>query len=250
MRKNLSVSVLGVITLLCFGILPACTSSTGNQNNSQSGKADSTIQKVQTQEAISLFNGKNMDGWHTFNKDSADPCWHAENGVLTLDPDLGGGGTLITDNTYENFILTLDWKISPEGNSGILVNVIEDLKYDHAYLTAPEMQVLDNKDAEDNKDSTHLAGSLYDMIACNPDNVNPAGEWNKVKIKQNNGDLTFWINEHKVANVQIGSQEWKERIADSKFSGVADFGKSKKGHIGLQDHGHKVSYKNIKIQVL
>ncbi len=238
------------LALFFIGTQTACSSGNTKNTDQNDQKKQQQTEKDQPQKAIALFNGKNTDGWHTYNKDSADACWRVEDGALTLDHNYGGGGTLVTDKEYKNYILTLKWKISQGGNSGILINAIEDSKYQHAYVTAPEMQVLDNKDAEDNKDSTHLAGSLYDLIACPSQHVHPAGEWNQVKIKQIDGKVTFWINDYKVATVQIGSEKWADRVANSKFSSMNDFGKSKKGHIGLQDHGHKVAYKDIQIQEL
>ncbi len=200
---------------------------------------------------ITLFNGKNLEGWHTFQKQAADPCWKVSDGAITLDHSTGkGSGDLVTDKVYKNFILEVEWKISAEGNSGILFDVQEKPQFRRTYVTGPEMQVLDNEKASDNKKDNHLAGSLYDLIPCDPSTVRPAGEWNKIKIKQNNGQLTFWMNGHRVVKVQMGSSEWKDLIANSKFKHWKSFGVAHEGHIALQDHGHKVWYRNIRIKEL
>ncbi|RYZ99717.1 MAG: DUF1080 domain-containing protein, partial [Sphingobacteriaceae bacterium] len=112
-----------------------------------------------------------------------------------------------------------------------------------------EMQVLDNEKAGDNKFATHRAGSLYDLIAANFE-PNPANQWNSVKIRKVNGELTFWLNGTKVVNVQIGGEEWKKVLAKSKFTGMPDYATYPKGRICLQDHGNIVAYRNIKIKQL
>ncbi len=224
---------------LLFLALSGLTACKTQQKSSQSDKG-----------WTDLLSGNSLDHWHTFKKDKADPCWHVNEGVLILDPSLTGKGDLVTNKTYKNFVLTLEWKASHEGNSGVLINVQEGPQYPKTYLTGPEMQVLDNVAASDNKDETHLAGSLYDMIAANPDFVHPAGEWNKIKIKQTDGHIIFWINDHEVVNEQIGSAKWKQMVANSKFKNTKSFGTFLQGHIALQDHGHKVWYKNIRIKEL
>ena len=114
---------------------------------------------------VSLFNGTSTMGWHSYLKPSAGDAWMPINGELVLDPKAPGQGDLVTNKEYENFELSLDWKISQEGNSGIIFGVHEDTTLHQTYLSGIEMQVLDDKFAEDNKKATHLAGSLYDMKA-------------------------------------------------------------------------------------
>ena len=112
------------------------------------------------------------------------------------------------------------------------------------------MQVLDNVKAPDNKKASHLAGSLYDMKAAPATAAKPAGEWNTVKIRKDNGHLIFWLNGKEVINVQMGSPEWQQLLDNSKFKTWKDFAKYPKGHIALQQHGAIVAYKNIKIKQL
>lgn len=201
--------------------------------------------------AQEIFNGENLEGWHLFNKSSASiNSWKAKDGVLFLDGDLNGEGDLITDKQYENFELELEWKISRGGNSGIMINVQEGDSYSNTFVTGPEMQILDNKEAADNQDKTHLSGSLYDMIGADPDFAKPAGEWNQVKIRQDQGKLTFWLNDNKIMDVQLASKEWEELIANSKFNDMPEFGKFTKGHIALQDHGDSVWFRKIRIREL
>ncbi|MBB3058898.1 3-keto-disaccharide hydrolase [Mucilaginibacter gotjawali] len=201
--------------------------------------------KAQT---VSLFDGKTTTGWHSYLKTGAG-AWKVVDGALQLDPKAPDQGDLVTDKEYENYELSLAWKIAEGGNSGIIFGVHEDPSLDATYLSGIEMQVLDDQKAEDNKLATHRAGALYDMKApAYP--AKPAGNWNKVTIKKLNGHLTFWLNGKKVIDTQIGSAEWQEMINKSKFKTWKDFAAYPKGHIALQDHGAVVSFKDIKIKEL
>jgi hypothetical protein len=184
-----------------------------------------------------LFNGKDMSQWRSFKQPT---------GAITLSS--GGGGDLISKESYKNFELTLDWKIAEAGNSGILILADEKGKY--IYSHAPEIQILDNERHPDNKLDTHLSGSLYDMIASPVASHKKAGQWNSTKIRLENSALTIWQNDVQTAKVTIGSAEWNSLIAKSKFASWPDFAAAKEGHIGLQDHGDKVWFKNIKIKEL
>jgi hypothetical protein len=199
-------------------------------------------------QTVSLFDGKTTNGWHVY-LGKGPGAWKVVDGTVQLDPKAEGQGDLVTDKEYENYELTLEWKIAEGGNSGIIFGVNEDPKFKQTYLTGIEMQILDDQKAEDNKKANHLAGSLYDMEApAHP--AKPAGEWNKVKIKKLNGHLTFWLNGKQVIDTQIGSPEWNAMIDKSKFKTWKDFAAYPKGHIALQDHGAVVSFRDIKIKEL
>jgi hypothetical protein len=204
---------------------------------------------AQTKGYQSLFDGKTTTGWHTYLKTGAG-AWKVVDGALQLDPNAEGQGDLVTDNEYENYELKIDWKISDTGNSGIIFGVQEDPKFKETYQTGIEMQVLDNKNATDNKKANHLAGSLYDMKAPSADVAKPAGEWNSVVLRKKDGHLTFWLNGTKIVETQMGSDEWKELLNNSKFKTWTDFAKYPKGHIALQDHNHEVAFRNISIKQL
>jgi hypothetical protein len=198
----------------------------------------------------SLFDGKTTKGWHTYLKPTAEPAWEVVDGALQLNPKAPGQGDLVTDGEYENYELSLEWKISPGGNSGVIFGVHEDPSFHATYETGIEMQVLDNKEAEDNKKANHLAGSLYDMQAPSKDVAKPAGEWNMAKLRKQNGHLTFTLNNTKTVDVQMGSPEWKALVENSKFKTWKNFAAYPKGHIALQDHGHEVAFRNITIEQL
>lgn len=202
-----------------------------------------------------LFDGKTTEGWHTYLKDTVGSKWIVKDGAIVFDETKprSGGGDLVTNESFENYELNLEWKISKGGNSGIIFDIQEDRKYGATYLTGPEMQVLDNIDADDNKKENHLAGCLYDMSGdASVSKPVPVGEWNKVKLIQNKGHLTFWLNGIKTFEGQIGSEEWKTLIANSKFNNPAfkDFAKVAKGKIAFQEHPGSSQWRNIKIRTL
>lgn len=215
-----------------------------------------TLTKKEKKEGwILLFDGKTTKGWHTYLRDTVGSKWQVRNEALIFDtskPKIGGGD-IVTDGEYENYELHLEWKISKGGNSGIIFDVQEDPKHNSTYLTGPEMQVLDNIDASDNKKQSHLAGCLYDLAGdTSVSKPHPVGEWNQVKIIQNKGHLTLIFNGIQTYDGQIGGDDWNKRIAMSKFRGeaFADFAKVPRGKIALQQHPGSSEWRNIKIRML
>jgi hypothetical protein len=219
-------------------------------------QTDNQLTKQEKKEGWKLlFDGTTTKGWHTYLRDTVGSRWQVRNGALVYDPSQpkNGGGDIVTNDVYENYELDLEWKISSGGNSGVIFDVQEDPKYKATYLTGPEMQVLDNINAEDNKKENHLAGCLYDLSGSAAiSKPVPMGGFNKVRIIQKNGHLTFWLNDIQTFDGQIGSDEWKTMIANSKFNGAAfaDFAKVAKGKIALQEHPGSSEWKNIKIRQL
>jgi Domain of Unknown Function (DUF1080) len=195
-----------------------------------------------------LFDGTTTNGWHTYHAHDA-TGWFVNNGTLQVDTLAKKHGDLVTDKEFTNFELRLDWKIPVGGNSGVIFSIHEDSTYAYTYFTGMEMQVLDDINAEDNKQPNHLAGSLYDMIAPSHP-AKPAGEWNSIVINKLNGHLILWLNGKKVVETQIGSPEWNELIQKSKFKGWKGFAAYATGHIALQYHGAAVAFRNIRIKEL
>lgn len=203
-----------------------------------------------------LFDGQTTKGWRNFKKQTIGSAWKVVDGALMLDAKKNpngdwqavDGGDIITDGEFENFELRLEWKIAPCGNSGIIYNVVEDDKYDYVWQTGPEMQVLDNACHPDAQIEKHRAGDLYDLISCKYVTVKPAGEWNQARLVIRNGKLEHWLNGKKLVSTEMFTSQWQQMIANSKFKDMPDFGKARKGHLSLQDHGNPVWYRNIKIR--
>ena len=201
-----------------------------------------------------LFDGLTPTGWHTYNQKKFGPAWKVVDGTLYCDTTYqvpkGQEGDICTDDVYENFDLKYEWKISKNGNSGVMFLVQESPKYDAPYETGPEMQVLDNDGHPDGKILKHRAGNLYDLIASSSEPVHPVGEWNKAEIKLDHGSLTFTLNGIIVVATTMWDQNWDKMVSFSKFSQMPGFAKSKSGHIDLQDHGNAVWFRNIRIKTL
>jgi hypothetical protein len=168
-----------------------------------------------------------------------------------VDGKIQGGGDLVTNEEFDNFHLKLEWKISTNGNSGIIFFVHEDTtQYKNTYSTGPEMQVLDNNGHPDAKIHKHRAGDLYDLIPSTEETVKPVGEWNTAEIISNNGKLDFKLNGTNVVSTTMWDDNWRTMLAGSKFAKWPGFATYKSGKIALQDHGDLVWYRNIMIKRL
>ena len=209
----------------------------------------------------SLFDGKTLDGWHRFNRKGVKPIWTAKKGVLSFDPDLIPQGDyvhdLVTDKIFKNFQLSIEWNISEGGNRGIFWGVQEGENVNKPYSTGPEIQILDNERHPDAKANPkfHQAGALYDLVQPSKDVCKPAGEWNHVllTIDHNKNQGSVVLNGTKIVEFPLRGEKWDELVANSKFNDKCEFdrfARLRSGKIGLQDHGNKVSFRNIKIRKL
>jgi hypothetical protein len=205
-----------------------------------------------------LFNGKDFSGWRQCNGTAMPANWKIEDDAMKVmigegkQPGQGANGDIVFGNKkFKNFELSIDWKASKAANSGIFYNVRE-VKGQPIYYAAPEVQVLDNVDASDNKVDSHLAGSLYDILPADPKTVHPAGSWNTIVIRVKDGQVTHIQNGVKVVSYSLWTPEWDAMVVKSKFKDFPGFteGISKEGYIGLQDHGYPVWFRNIKIREL
>ena len=208
-----------------------------------------------------LFNGVNTEGWRGYQKDHLPAMWIIDQGMLHCQ-DSGmrnagpaEGGDIIYDKMFANFHLKLEWKIAEAGNSGILYLGSEDTTYKAIYMTAPEMQVLDNAKHPDAKLGTNgnrMAGSLYDLIPAKPQNFKGAGEWNQAELIVKDKHVKHIQNGEVVVEYVYGTQMWEALVARSKFPGLNPdwVNLQEEGYIGLQDHNDKVWFRNIKIKEL
>jgi hypothetical protein len=207
---------------------------------------------------VLLFNGKDFTGWRQCNGTEMPKNWTIEDSAMKVftaagkKPGEGSDGDIIyAVKKFKNFEFSVDWKTSKMGNSGIFYNVRE-VPGKAIYYAAPEVQVLDNVDATDNKLANHLAGSLYDMLPADPKTVKPAGEWNTIVISVKDGKVTHVQNGVKVVEYTLWTPAWDALVANSKFKTFPGFaeGIAKEGYIGLQDHGYTIWFRNIKIREL
>jgi Domain of Unknown Function (DUF1080) len=198
-----------------------------------------------------LFDGKKMTGWRTYkNKESN--SWEVAEGVLHCRANekdkTDKRGDIVTVNQYDNFELSIEWKMSKAGNSGILYHVTED--HDGAYLSGPEYQLIDDVGFPEKLEEWQKTGADYAMYSATSTPTKPIGEFNLTKIVVNNGHVVHWLNGVKVVEFEAWTADWNERKAKGKWKDVLGYGLSRKGHICLQDHGSEVWFKNIKIKKL
>jgi hypothetical protein len=245
MKRNI------ILSLSCVAAMLIIMPSFGQGENKLSSKEKKTGW-------VLLFDGKDFKGWRQCNGTEMPKNWIIEENAMKVftgegkKPGSGANGDIVFgDKKFKNFELSIDWKASKAANSGIFFNVRE-VPGQPVYYAAPEIQVLDNVDATDNKLASHLAGSLYDMIAADPKTVNPAGEWNTIVIRVQNGKVTHVQNGVKVVEYTLWTPEWDAAVAKSKFKSFPGWteGIAKEGFIGLQDHGYPVWFRNIKIREL
>lgn len=192
-----------------------------------------------------LFDGKSFDGWKGFQSDKVPAGWKVVDGEIHRGD---GGGDLVTGEEYGDFELSLDWKIAPGGNSGIIWRASE--AQNPGWLTGPEMQILDNKRHADGRNATTSAGSVYALIAPPRDVSLTPNRWNTARLVARGTKIEYWLNNVQTASFDTASDEWKSLLAKSKFRNLKDFAKLSKGRIILQDHSDPVSFRNVKIRKL
>jgi hypothetical protein len=196
-----------------------------------------------------LFDGQTTDGWRGYGQEMFPAQgWEVQDGSLVV-LESGGGGDIITEEAFESYELSLEFKVSPGANSGIFYRV-QEIPDEAIWHSAPEYQLLDDVSAlEGGGDlSTHLTGDNYDLHASTERVMKPAGEWNVAKIVLDGNHVEHWLNGTKLVEYELESPAWEELVAGSKFSPYPEYGRAQRGHIGLQDHGYLVWFRNIKIR--
>lgn len=194
----------------------------------------------------SLFDGNTLSGWHGFRTPGKVPAgWQAIEGTITR---VANGDDLVTDRSFANFELTLEWQISQNGNSGIMYRI--DPTADTTYKSGPEMQVLDDGGHPDGESRLTAAGSVYGLYPAPPGIVREPGRWNSVRIVANGAKIEHWLNGKQTAAYELWSPDWEKRVKESKFAAWPEYGRAQRGFIGLQDHGDRVAYRNIRIREL
>jgi hypothetical protein len=192
-----------------------------------------------------LFDGRTTAGWRGFRQASMPAGWTVVDGALTR---TGGGGDVVTIDQFASFELSLEWQVAAGGNSGILFRVSESA--DAAFLTGPEMQVLDDAGHPDGANPLTAAGACYGLYAPAANVARPAGNWNAVRLIVRGAHVEHWLNGVKIVEYELGSDDWMARLHASPFRDAPGYGREPRGHIVLQDHGDRVAYRSVKIRVL
>lgn len=239
-----------------IGILAICVmASCKNQKPETASEPVSTDNMLTEQEKTDgwklLFDGTTLNGWKMYQDKAAD-AWGVKDGVIyckgseTDKSDLRAD--LVTVDSFTNFEIMIDWKISPQGNSGIMYHVSET--YDAAYLTGPEYQLLDDVGFPDKLEEWQKTGADYAMYTTTSRPTKPVGEFNTTKIVVNGAHREHWLNGVKVLEFEAWTPDWEKRKAEGKWKDTPQYGIMKSGKICLQDHGGGVWFKNVKVKVL
>lgn len=260
-----SLSLLAALTWSCGGqqtTEETETTETTTVNTASSEMAgDNELSDQEQQEGWSLlFDGQSTEQWRGAHQESfPENGWHVEDGLLVVEEasgaESGNGGDIVTNTEYKDFEFMVDFRITEGANSGIKYYVTEQYNSGKSAIGL-EYQVLDDANHPDaklgnNGGDTRTAASLYDLIAA-PQNkpINPVGEWNTARIVSLDGKVEHWLNGEKVLEYDRFSDEFAQRIENSKYKDWDGFGVWESGHLLLQDHGNEVHYKNIKVREL
>ncbi|MBM7131116.1 3-keto-disaccharide hydrolase [Dyella mobilis] len=208
-----------------------------------------------------LFNGRNLDGWHSYLQNAPGRDWKVDDGAIVLERSRTGNekdfADLVTNAEYENFDLKLEWKMTPCADSGVMFYVHESPKYSQTYETGPEMQIADLVCTKpDSQVLYERSGDLFDLMSSDVERVHEAGNWNRFEIVADHGHIQFFQNGYKVIDTYFWNDDWRKLVARTKFAQWPDFGTFKRGHISLQGTENKgelpirIRFRNIKIRQL
>ncbi len=223
-------------------------------------QAPNTLTPQEKQEGWQLlFDGHDLQGWHSYLEKSAGSDWSVVDGAIQLkktnqDPP-ADFADLVTDGQYSNFDLKLEWKARPCIDSGVMFDVHESPEYRNTYDTGVEMQIADLAcTVPDSRILKERSGDIFDMISDKVEWVKPAEEWNQFEIIQNHGHLQLFQNGHKVIETQLWDRHWNELMKHTKFARMPGYSKYHSGHISLQGTepkgapGVKIRFRNVMIR--
>lgn len=244
-----------LIMIISLVLFAGCSEGQSQQTDETSAMNELTEQEINDGWKL-LFDGESTEHWRGYNMDDfPEAGWQVEDGHLVFRPsdsdEWTSGLDIITRDKFSDYEFKIEWMVEQSGNSGIFYHVLEQERA--LYWSGPEMQILDNvnhPDADQGESGNRKAGSLYDLIPAEPQNTNPHDEWNSVKIVSDGPLIQHWQNGEKVVEYERWTPGWFDMLHESKFNCYPEFGAMRQGHIGLQDHGDVVKFKNIKIREL
>ena len=233
-----------LIAFLTVGLLISCGDG--------AKKKDNTLTEKQKQEGWELlFDGESLSGWHGY-RGGLLTAWSVQDGAIVC-----GGSEfdksdmrvdLVTDETFEDFEFSVDWKISPGSNSGVLY--LLDESQPAPWMTGPEYQIIDDEGFPEKLEDWQKTGANYAMNTATSRPTKPVGEWNNTVIKKKGAHVEHWLNGTKVVDYTLWTPEWEKEKTEGKWQDYPTYGTVKKGHIALQDHGSPVYFRNIIIKSL
>ncbi|MCM4160889.1 DUF1080 domain-containing protein [Antarcticibacterium flavum] len=242
-------------SLFIIGFLTGCKSEKSNDESRLSGNESTSTQSENSNNWQDLLSEENVKEWRGYNEEKGLPDGWVLEGETLMSLGKGadiGGDIVYGKEEFGEFELSLEWKISPGGNSGIFYHVKEGEQYEALYFTGPEFQLRDHQNSSEQQDSLHILGADYGMYE--PRNVEKAkkeaGEWNSSRIVFTEEKVTYWLNGEKTVEFTPWSEDWRSRKDAGKWKDFPDYGKAREGLIGLQDHGSEIWFRNIRIRKL
>ena len=205
-----------------------------------------------TGKVIQLFDGKTLQGW-TSDRGEANPGnWEVVDGTIHCRGKKGGRGHLLSVERFASFSLNFEWKIAPGGNSGVKYRVarLKRRPSGEGWL-GHEYQLLDDarhKNANNPRTSLGAIYALYAPVKDKP--IRPAGQWNSSRIIVAGPHVSHWLNGERICGCEIGSEDWRQRMAQTKYSEAIGFGENQSGHLLLQDHGAETWFRNLEMTLL
>ncbi|PYO31553.1 MAG: DUF1080 domain-containing protein [Gemmatimonadetes bacterium] len=264
--------------------LGACTSALGAQTRPTTfGATETRPNQLTDAERVAgwrlLFDGRTLAGWRGLGYDTVPTAhWKIVDGTIKKiasgkvprvpDGRPLNGGDLMTVETFGDFELSWEWKVTPGANSGVKYNVSEELSQAQGGAMTPaavaqgsiapnhsalgfEYQMLDDDHHPDGQLPTHRAGALYDLVApSGAKHLRPVGEWNQSRVVFRGNHGEHWLNGEKIVEFELGTARMDSALAASKYHSIPGFAERRKGHIVLQDHGDEVYFRSIKVRVL
>jgi hypothetical protein len=242
--------MLNTITTKNLMLFSATILSSAFLGASLPGQEKNNILTDQERQAgwVLLFNGQDTNGWRGYNNKAFD-SWEVIDGQLFCkSKDVKQRADLITVDQYDNFELSIDWKVDKGANSGIIYRVEETSGPSHE--TGPEYQLIDDEGYPQKLEAWQKSGSDYAMYPPLELASKPAGEYNHTTIIVKGAHVEHWLNGKKVVDYEFWTPAWKELKEKGKWKNAKAYGMAKKGYIALQDHGGGIWFKNIKLRKL
>ena len=202
---------------------------------------------VQADDTHLIFDGTSLGNWTTTNGEPVRRGWHVVDGMIHLQPTTPAAGHIVTKHKIGDFRLSFEWKISTGGNSGLKYRVRD---YD-GKTRGCEYQIIDDNGYHKPLISRKKTGALYDLVEPNAHTrMLPLDRFNSSTILVEHDQITHWLNGQEILSVQVGSADWHQRVADSKFSDLTDFARNQRGTIMLTDHRSEVWFRNFSLTLL
>lgn len=236
-----------IVSLLFSFLISACNSkkpivmtSTGHNTLSAADKALGWTL---------LFDGQSMEQWRVYRQDNI-YGWEIRGDAMVALGVEGKSADIVTKGTFDNFELSLEWKIAKRGNSGIFFNVRESADLAAVYHTGPEYQLVDDEGYGSQLEDWQMTGGNYAMHPPKIQAYKPQGSYNHSRLIVEDGKVQHWLNDRQVVRYELWTPEWEALKDAGKWKDYPEYGMYKSGHIALQDHGNEISFRNIKLRRL